>query len=170
MGAGRTSFEDFVTRQYPGVVRSMTLYCGDPAVAEELAQDAFARAHQRWPEVEGMRRPDLWVQKVAFNLARSWFRRKAAERRAYTRHGPLQDRVEVSDGSAGAAVRQAVAALPGRQREVIIHRFFLDRSVAETASLLAISPNAVKAATFKGVAGLRAVLGDGVELEEVDRV
>ncbi len=87
MATDDEAFRAFVDREYRPLVRGLALYCGDAAVAEELAQDAFARAFQRWSSVSGMARPDAWLRTVAFNLARSRFRRRAAERRAYTRHG-----------------------------------------------------------------------------------
>jgi RNA polymerase sigma-70 factor, ECF subfamily len=165
-----TSFEVLVDREYHRLVRALELYCGDLAVAEELAQDAFARAYQRWRRVGRYDRPDAWVHRVAFNLARSWFRRQLAERRAYTRHGPTPEHHDPGDGADAEAVRAAVLALPDRQREAVVHRYFLGRSVAETADVLDVSEGAVKAATFKAMRALRSELGPAVVAdEEVER-
>jgi RNA polymerase sigma-70 factor (sigma-E family) len=169
MSGDRAGFEAFVDREYHRLVRALGLYCGDLGVAEELAQDAFARAYQRWGRVGGYDRPDAWVHRVAFNLARSWLRRRYAERRAYARHGPGPHHLDDPDGADTQAVRAAVVALPDRQRETIVHRYFLGRSVAETAEVLGVSEGAVKAATFKAMGSLRGELGFVLATdEEVD--
>ncbi len=170
MGGDQAGFEAFVDREYHRLVRALGLYCGDLDVAEELAQDAFARAYQRWGRVGRYDRPDAWVHRVAFNLARSWFRRRYAERRAYARHGPVPDRLDAPEATDTVAVRAAVLALPDRQREAIVHRYFLGRSVAETAEVLGVSDGAVKAATFKAIHNLRDELGSVLDTdEEVER-
>ncbi|MGI8699694.1 MAG: sigma factor [Nocardioidaceae bacterium] len=53
----------------------LRLYCGDPEVARDLAQEALTRAWVHWRKVRRMDRPDLWVRRVALNLANSHFRR-----------------------------------------------------------------------------------------------
>jgi RNA polymerase sigma-70 factor (sigma-E family) len=166
----RERFEAFVGREYDRLVRALALYCGDTAVAQELAQDAFARAYQRWGHVGRMDRPDAWVHRVAFNLARTWFRRRYAEARAYRRHGPAEDREAPVDTAAHLTVRAAVLDLPPRQRAVIVHRYLLGRSVAETADALGTSVGSVKTATYKAMAALRVAIGDELDEHlEVDR-
>jgi len=160
------AFRSFVEQEYTRLVRALTLFCGDVGVAEELAQDAFARAFQRWGHVAAMERPGAWVRTVAFNLARSRFRRGAAERRALARHGAAPTMEAATEVADGIAVREAVAALPSRQREVLIHRYFLGASVAETAADVGISENAVKSAAFKGIENLRHQLGHDVSVIE----
>src|SRR3712207_1363468 len=62
-----------------GLVGALALYCGDRAVAEELAQEALVRTWERWDRIEA---PRAFTYHVAFNLARSSLRRRGAERRA----------------------------------------------------------------------------------------
>ena len=50
-----------------------------------------------------------------------------------------------------APIRAAVAALPSRQREVIVLRYFQNLSVAETAAVLKISPGAVKSSASRAL-------------------
>jgi len=54
-------------------------------VAEEIAQEALARAWERWDVVSLMSSPDGWTYRVAFNLAKSHYRRRQAEKRAMDR-------------------------------------------------------------------------------------
>lgn len=148
--------EAFCAREYPRLRGALALYCGDVGVAEELAQEALSRACDRWSHVSTLAAPGAWVHRVALNLAKSGFRRRQAERRAQERLGPPPDELAAPDVAGAVAVRGAVAALPPRQRAVIALRFYLDLSVAETADLLALSPDAVRQHTARAVAALRA--------------
>jgi len=140
------------------LVGSLTLYCGDQRIAEELAQDALVRVWERWPQVGAMDHPEAWAFRTGVNLANSWHRRRAAERRAHRRHGvpdEVVDATEPVDHAQVDAIRRAVEALPDRQRATVVARFFLGLDVAETAELLGCAPGTVKAATHKAIANLR---------------
>ena len=61
-----------------------------------------------------------------------------------------------------AAVTAALRQLPPRQREILVLRFYLDLSVAQTAETIGISSGAVKAHTARAMAALRqAMAGSG---------
>ena len=144
---------EFCARVGRRLVNALALYCGDRFVAEELAQEALARALERWVEVSAMAAPEGWVYRTGVNLARSRFRRAAIERRARARLGRAP---RLPDTDEVVAVRQAVLALPERQRAVIIARFYVGLDVAETAGALGCRPGTVQAHTFKALANLRA--------------
>src|SRR5687768_13383272 len=99
----------FCRREYPRLVGTLDLYCGDVDVAEELAQEALARACAQWRRVAGMAAPGAWVHRVAINLANSRFRRLAAQRRAEARTGNT-DASRGPDIADSVAIRTAVAA------------------------------------------------------------
>jgi RNA polymerase sigma factor (sigma-70 family) len=139
----------------PRLVGSLLLYCGDRGLAEELAQEALVRTVERWPQVAAMTAPEAWVYRVAFNLARSRFRRRGAERRATRRLARLPV-PSADDETTAIAVRAAVRALPPRQRAVVIARFYSGLSVAETATALACAEGTVKATTHQAIRALRA--------------
>lgn len=139
-------------REYPRLVGLLALHVGDVPTAEELAQEALLQLCRRWSSVDN---PRAWLTVVATNLANSWLRRHLAERRAYGRHGQVPDRTHDPDQAEIVAVREAVAALPRRQRTAVVLRFFEQLSVAETAAVMGCAEGTVKANTHRGIAALR---------------
>lgn len=149
-------FAAFARREHPRLVGALTLYCGDVALAEELAQDTWVRCRQRWEQVSVADRPGAYVHRTAINLANSWFRRRRAERRALRRSaGGVAGAYEDPCSATGLAVRRAVSSLPARQREVVVRRFFLDEDVVVVAAAMGLAPGSVRSATSRALATLR---------------
>lgn len=144
----------FCEREHTRVLGILTLYVGDVHQAEELAQDALVKLCKNWPRVRAMARPEAWLTTVAMNLARSMFRRRYAARRALARHGPEPSTLQHEHADV-LAVRDAVAALPRRTREAVIHRWFLGRSVHETAQAMDCAEGTVRSLTSRGLSALR---------------
>jgi RNA polymerase sigma-70 factor (ECF subfamily) len=144
--------EQFCTEVRAPLVGALVLLVGDRGVAEELAQEALARAYQRWSTLES---PRPWVYATAFNLARSRWRRVLVERRARDRLAALAAAPVEPDTASAVAVRQAVAALPVRQRQVVACRFYAQLSVAESAVVMSCAEGTVKALTSQAITSLR---------------
>ncbi|MEM7142963.1 MAG: SigE family RNA polymerase sigma factor [Actinomycetota bacterium] len=156
---------DFVTALRPRLVGSLTLYCGDRATAEDLAQEALIRTWQRWKKVRMMHSPEAWTFRTAFNLANSWGRRKQAERRAMRRLESGAVPPPSPEPADAIAVRQAVGSLPARQRAAIVCRYYSGLSVEQTAEAIDAAPGTVKALTSQGIDSLR---GRGLTEERID--
>jgi RNA polymerase sigma factor (sigma-70 family) len=166
-GEGVEGFDEFVRREHPRLVRALTLYVGDQDTAWQLAQDAFVRAGERWGQVSGMAAPGAWVHRVGMNLASSHFRRRAAERRANRRAaGRGEDALVPPDPGEALTVRAALGGLPERERQVVLFRYYLDYTVAETATALGLQPGSVKTMTYRALQRLRADLGDQIRTPE----
>lgn len=151
----QTELERFCRDQHVRLVRWLTLHVGDQGVAEELAQDAIARVCQHWGRVGDMANPRAWLNRVAVNLATSWFRRRAAERRAQSRHGPMDPAAVPVDAADVMAIREAIVQLPARQRTALVLRHFEDLPVAEVAEVMGCATGTVKALTHQAIATLR---------------
>jgi RNA polymerase sigma factor (sigma-70 family) len=150
---------EFCHAQHRRVVGLLSLYVGDAALAEELAQDVFVKVIANWHAVAPMERPEAWVRRVAINAANSWFRRRAAGRRAHERHDNRADVRAVAhadpDVSDAVAVRTAIAALPPRQKTAVILRYFADLSVADVAAEMGCTEGTVKTLTSVAIDHLR---------------
>ncbi|MPZ69984.1 MAG: sigma-70 family RNA polymerase sigma factor [Actinobacteria bacterium] len=118
----------FIEEQYPQLVGLLGLYCGDRLLAEDLAQETLERICRDWRRVRRKDSPAAWSRRVAINLANSYFRRKAAERRATSRLQAQVVEPALEDPVGALAVREAVATLPSRMRTAVILHYYLDMS------------------------------------------
>lgn len=156
---------EFCRREHPRLVRLLSLYCGDAALAEELAQEALIKLCTNWQKVRKMDNPRAWLHRVGMNASHSIFRRRAAEKRAKDRLGAQTKPWHDDPDAAGAvAIRQAVAALPQRQKTVLMLHYFDDLPYAEIAALLNCPENTVKSLARRALASLRGTSGHDLEV------
>jgi len=156
----RGEFEAFARRAAPSLLRSAFLLCGDRGHAEDLLQLTFWRTAQRW--VMAREAPNAYAYRVLVNLSRD--RRRGQRRRVSEWLGP-DDRADIDlDQTERLAQRdvmsRAVRRLPDRQREVIVLRFYLDLSIAQTAAALGSSEGTVKSHTARALTRMRELLGE----------
>lgn len=148
--------EEFLTDEWPRLVGSIALYTGDASLAEEIAQETAARVCRDWQKVRRLDHPGAWTYRVAMNLAKSHFRRRAVARRSEERAGLR--RIETA-GEADLAtvltVRREVPALAPRQRWALLLRYFADLSVKETAEAMHCPEGTVKTLTRTALLELR---------------
>lgn len=154
-------FDSFYRRELPGLVALLTAVTGNTAHAEELAQEAMLRAHQRWERVGGYDKPGAWVRRVALNLAFNAGARRRTERRALERlAGDRLARWAVLPRDDGADDFWAlVRTLPRRQAAAVVLHYLEDRSVADVAAILGCAEGTAKAHLHKGRAALARLLG-----------
>jgi len=160
----------FCEQVHPSLYGALVLYCGSRELAEDLTQETLLRVWRDWASVSAMDRPDRWALRVAFNLAKSGFRRLRVARRVTALVGRDANPTAASDTDPtdAIAVRAAVAQLPPRQRAAVVLRYFNDLSVADTAEVLACAEGTVKALTSQAVANLRARLAADIDLTTPD--
>ena len=150
-------FEGFCHQVYLPLVRMLTLYCGDPEVARDIAQESMIRVSSRWRSVQQMDNPRGWTWKVAINLANSHFRRKTLEQRSYralVSGAHLRGRGD-RDVSLEMSVRSMLQSLSSRQREALVLRYYQDMSLAEVAEVMGCSSSTVKKLTARGLAAMQ---------------
>jgi RNA polymerase sigma-70 factor (sigma-E family) len=141
------------------LVRLALVMVGDLAAAEDVVQDVFERLHYRW---SGLRNRDgglAYARAAVLNGCRSLHRRAAVARR---HAASLPDAAAQPDAADAAADRgelvTALRALPRRQREALVLRYYLDLDVAEIAATLRIRPSTVRSTIARGLAALARTL------------
>jgi RNA polymerase sigma-70 factor (ECF subfamily) len=153
----RGAFEALCRAEYAQVARTAYLITGDREEARDLAQEAFARAYERWGHVSKLERPGAWVQRVVANLAISHQRRERIRSRAARPIGRvLAGPTEPID----PALMDGLRALPPAQRAAVVLRYFADQSVHNTAKALGKREGTVRALTSQGLRALRRRLED----------
>ena len=142
-------FEMFYADNYPSVVGLMTALCGSGGVAEDLAQEAFLRAHRDWGRVARLDKPAAWVRRVAINLSRSRFRRLRAEATARLRlAGGITSTAILSPQD--EAFWDEVRGLPKRQAQAVALRYVDDLSVRDIAQIMNVAEGTLRALLHQG--------------------
>jgi RNA polymerase sigma factor (sigma-70 family) len=156
------AYESLVQEHQAIAFRTAYLITGSAADAEEAAQEAFVRA---WLALKRFRRGAEfrpWLLAIVANEARNRVRNRRrreglAERAAHELawQAPSEDPVTPGDDR----LRDALAALPERDRSVLACRFVLDLGEQETAAVLGVARGTVKSRTARALERLRAALG-----------
>ena len=144
------SFDDFYLREYRRVVELAYALSGNRVGAEDIAQEAFLRAHRDWHRVGRYQHPGAWVRRVAVNLATSVVRRRLIEARALARVWAREEPALVELPPSGADFWRVVRSLPRRQAQVIALHYLEDLSVVEVARVLGCAEGTVKAQLHNG--------------------
>ena len=154
-GGARAEFSEFAHSRWPGLVRLGYGLTGDRGLAEDLAQATLVSAYVSWRRVRRADDPDAYVRRILVNRFRGGFRK----RRVAEELGASPPDLGVVDPTAAhaerASVIAAVAALPPRQREVVLLRFWLDLTEVQVAATLGCSVGNVKSQTARALAKLR---------------
>jgi RNA polymerase sigma-70 factor (sigma-E family) len=160
------SFEEFVQASSPRLFRTALLLAGqDRAAAEDLLQLALERAYRHWARVCRTGEPERYVQRILANASNDRWRQVARRRERPLL--PSDADPLAPDQSDAVAERdfllRALAALPPRQRTVLVLRYFNDLSEAEIADALGCSVGTVKSQVSRGLARLRDSAEPGTE-------
>ena len=159
------SFVDLVQMHQDLVFGVALRVVGDGASAEDVAQEAFARAYQALKSYPAERiselKPRPWLAQIALNLARNHVR----ARRIHTELDDVADRVpSAEDGPVRLAERREdrrmwarlLAGLPDRYRLAVALRHVEGLSYEDLSVTLSRPVGSVKSDVHRGVALLRA--------------
>ena len=157
MGSQRLDFAEFYRGARDECLRTVLVSVGDYDAAQELVDEAFARACASWRKVSRHPAPVAWVVRTALNANISRWRRRRRE--VLVREpGMVADRPAggvATDGPFDPRVKAALMRLPARQRQVVALRLFLDLDTGRTAEVLGVAPSTVKAHLARALAALR---------------
>jgi RNA polymerase sigma-70 factor (ECF subfamily) len=149
-------FAAFYASSYRRLLGQLFAVTGDLAEAENVLQEAYARAFARWSRVGDYDLPEAWVRRVAINLAAMAERSLRRRARALLRLGPPPLVPELSPDLLD--LRDALAALPLGQRQVIVRHHLVGLPVEEVARELRLAPGTVKSRLARGRAAMAGAL------------
>jgi RNA polymerase sigma-70 factor (ECF subfamily) len=166
------AFELLVVKYQRRAAAEIRRLVHDPAVTEELTQDAFLRAWDALPELQARDRFWPWLRTICRNAASSYLRsgqnrlddrpadpEAPATLAALERHatsGGVEE--EVAARELFDALRRAVAALPERQRDAILMREIDGLDYRAIAATMGLPVNTVKSHIFRGREAIAAAI------------
>jgi RNA polymerase sigma-70 factor (sigma-E family) len=151
---------ELYSTHYRSLVRLAALLIRDVATADEVVQDSFVAMHSGWKRLCDSDKALSYLRQSVVNRSRSVLRhRVVADRSApeppadmpNAEHGPI---VLLERSAAMTALR----ALPPRQSEALVLRYYGDMSEAQIASVMGISRGSVKTHTASAMSALRSIL------------
>jgi RNA polymerase sigma-70 factor (sigma-E family) len=162
-GLDEAEFEAYVASDGGRLLGFALLLAGNYQDAEDLVQMALLRSAGRWATAR--QNPQAYARTVLVNLARDrWRARRRRQPETLLADATRLPLASANDGAAAVLDRQALLRachlLPTAQRAVLVLRFWEDRSIEETATVLGCSQGTVKSNTHRALCRLRAVLDD----------
>jgi RNA polymerase sigma-70 factor (ECF subfamily) len=159
-------FSEFYAAQFHPLTTQLLAHTGDLATAQDLVQEAFSRAVPRWSRLRGYDDPAAWVRRVAFNLAKSRWRRQRLTRRR-SAQGRDRDEYVAGPGPDRVALVRALSTLPENRRRAVVLHYLAGLTVVEIADMENTSSGTVKSWLHRGRAALADRLRDSREANHV---
>jgi len=153
---GAVSFDEMVRTTERRLLRLGLMLSGSLHGAEDLVQTVFARAHRRWDRISSLDHPEAYLRTMVVNEFLSW--RRLLKNHEIPLAEPLDQPTDDDIGARQAqrdATWRLLAALPRRQRTVLVLRYYEDLPDDEIAELLGIAPGTVRSNAARGLATLR---------------
>jgi RNA polymerase sigma-70 factor (sigma-E family) len=150
---------DLFRAHYRRLVGLAALLVDDRATAEDVVQDAFAGLYRRWPHLRDHQAAVAYLNRAVANGGREPLRRGRTRSARLLRMTPVSEELASAENAAVAddeADRMVLGncAVPRRQRQVLVLRYYLDQSEAEIAETLDVSPGSVKTHASRALASL----------------
>jgi RNA polymerase sigma-70 factor (sigma-E family) len=147
---------------YRSLLRLAALLLDDLAACEDVVQEAYIRVHGARARLRDQDKALAYLRQTVVNLSRSTLRRRVVAARHAPR--PMPDAASAEHDAYALVERDAVVvalkALPRRQREAVVLRYYADATEAQAAAVMGVSVGAVKSYTSRGLAGLGVLLED----------
>jgi len=151
------AFEEFIAESGDSLLRLATLLTSDKGLGEDVYQETLHRLAARWSRVDN---PRAFCRRVMHNIVIDqgrMRRRQVPEVRLAEGHDDSD--LRTADSTAAVELRpalfSALRTLTPHQREIVVLRYFDDRSENEVAEFLGVAPGTVRSTLSRAVAQLR---------------
>jgi len=163
--ADPASFDAFYRASYQRQLLYAYALTGNVADAQDVVQEAYVRAWQRWDHIRRYDQPEVWLRTVAWRLAANRWRALRNATRTLVRLGASSEVAEPSPDT--VALVAALRQIPDAQRRAIVLHHLCGLSVDEVAVEVDASVNPVKSRLARGRAALAPLLADSAVTSEV---
>ena len=157
----RDDFNRLYQDSYPKIFHTLLAVLGDPAAAEDCAQDAFVSAFRAWDRWRPDAPAEAWLHRIAINVAVS-YQRKSSLRTIGVILRRLGRPTGGPDPADVALDRDLVAALrrlPPRLRAALVLRHYHGYTNREIAAAIGVSERTVNKRLRKAGQRMRTLLG-----------
>lgn len=139
----RLNIEDMIACYGDDILRLCLLYLGDRQLAEDAFQETFVKAWRSRDSVRGDSSEKTWLSHIAVNTCRDMLR--SGWLRMWKKSQPVESLFDLPAPQPAdhAPIRDAVLALPGKYREVVVLYYDRDMKLGEIAQMLHLSANTV---------------------------
>ncbi|MAE66992.1 MAG: hypothetical protein CMJ18_22255 [Phycisphaeraceae bacterium] len=164
-----TAFDALVRRHGPGLYGYLLRMTGHRHQAEDLFQEVFRRIHEKAASFSGRGAFRAWMYAVASRAVIDAARKRRRDQSVVDMRIKEGERLDPATANPGAEaiaaerrarVRQALDALPPRQRETVILVYYRHLSHAEAARVIGCSIGSVKRHMFRALRSLSERLPD----------
>jgi RNA polymerase sigma-70 factor (sigma-E family) len=168
-GASREAeFTEFVEAASAPLLRAALVLLRTREEAEDALQLTLLRTFRRWDHAKEA--PEAYSRTVLVNVCRERWRHRARHPELTGALTDVGSQVVVASFAEAVDRRRVLVRvlrrLPAVQREVLVFRYLLDATVAETAAALGIAEGTVKSAASRGLDQLRMLMSDEDEDED----
>ncbi len=152
-------FTEFVQVASPSLLRAALVLLDSREDAEDALQVTMLRTYRRWEQAKAA--PQAYARAVLVNACRERWRHHGRHPEISRDVDELANVVSFAEAVDRRHVLvRVLRQLPDIQREVLVCRYLLDATVAETATALDIAEGTVKSAASRGLDQLRQLLYD----------
>ncbi|MFF1530672.1 sigma-70 family RNA polymerase sigma factor [Cellulomonas sp. NPDC058312] len=161
----------FVAERGPALVGYARLLTGDHDSAQDLVQDALAKAWSRWRAGADIESLEAYVRRAVLSTYLDQYRRRRLwQRRVHLLATPESEPAREAATDVAADLASALRHLSPRERACVVLRFYEDLTVAGIAARLQLSEGAVKRYLSDGTRRLGALMGDASAAHEMVEV
>lgn len=155
--ADAEGFDEFYRGTSPRLMRYAYVVTGDMSAAQDLVQEAYVRAWQRWPKLAQYDQAEAWLRMVVSRLATDRWRRIGVRRRAAAAARSPDPVPPPSENT--VLLVTALRTLPVPQRRALALHYLLDLPIGDIAAETGASVGTVKSWLSRGRAALAESLG-----------
>jgi RNA polymerase sigma-70 factor (ECF subfamily) len=161
LGPPARDFEEFFLSTRVGLYRALVVVTRDTDQADDLAQEAFCRALERWDRVSKMENPEGYVYRIALNQYFQAGRRIARTVTRAIRPATGADPMEVAEST--DSLQRDFLGLTPRQRAALLLTAVMGYTSREAAAVMGVRAGTVRRLASQGAARLRVRLEAGDE-------